>query len=172
MLLQLLVVVVADDETQLCLFGRPADPHRVDKALAAFGRLRRQPIAWERRDEISRELEAVDELPFRGSRVGSTAVDGDQDLLRRERLVLERTEAGAVKRVGEVRAELVEVEMDRATTHLLVDRETDTHRSACQLRMLREPRDRRHDLGDARLVVGAEKRCPVARDDVVTHPCR
>ena len=73
----------------------------------------------------------------------------------------------AVERVGEVGAELVEIEEVRPPARLLVDGEADADRRPWRLGMARQPRDRRHDLGHAGLVVGTEQRRAVARDDVV-----
>ena len=50
---------------------------------------------------------------------------------------------------------------------LLVGREGDAQRRARQLGMGRQVRDRGHDLGDARLVVGAQQRVAARADDVV-----
>ena len=55
-----------------------------------------------------------------------------------------------------------------AAGDLLVDREADAHRRMLELRAPLQVRDRSHDLGDARLVVGAEQRRAVSRDDVVS----
>ncbi len=69
-------------------------------------------------------------------------------------------------------AEAVDVEVLGAATHLLVDRERDADRHARPLRMTSEIRDRGHDLGDPRLVVGAQERRAVARHEVVTDTGR
>ena len=54
-----------------------------------------------------------------------------------------------------------------AAGDLLVDREADADRSMLELRIPLEVRDGGHDLRDAGLVVGAEQRRTVGRDDVV-----
>src|SRR5260370_6624264 len=57
-------------------------------------------------------------------------------------------------------------------TTLFRSREPDPDRSVRDLGMLRQVFDRRHDLGDAGLVVGAEQRGARGGDDVVAHLVR
>ena len=84
----------------------------------------------------------------------AVALDADAELRRRESLLVDLPHLRAVERVGEVRAELLDVEMFHPPADLLVDGEADTDRRVLDLRMLREVRDGRHDLGHARFVVG------------------
>jgi hypothetical protein len=100
------------------------------------------------------------------------AADRHADRRRRERLDLELAEVGAVERVGDVRAECVEVEVLGAAPDLLVHRERDADRRARALAVASEAPHRSHDLGDPGLVVGAEERRPVARHEVVTDTRR
>ncbi len=99
-----------------------------------------------------------------------TPVERDLQLDRRERLVLDLAHDRPVDGVGEVGAEVLEVEVIGAVADLLVDREGDPRTGPRHLGMREEPRDGGHDLGDAGLVVGAEERRPVRRDDVVADP--
>ena len=71
-LLELRVVVVADDERQLDLGIVAADHVRMDEALALLGRLGRQGVPRQARDEVGRQLDRVDELALRRRRGGST----------------------------------------------------------------------------------------------------
>src|SRR6186997_1939901 len=94
------------------------------------------------------------------------------DRLRRERLDLELAETRAVERVRDVRPEGVEVEVLGTAADLLVDGERHTERGPRALRMAHEIGDGGHDLRDPGLVVRAEERRPVARDDVVADAFR
>ena len=164
------VVVVADDEVDDRLLRVARDPVRVDVALAILGRLGREPVGRERSDELGRELDGVHELALRGAGMDREPVDRHAHRSRRERLDLDLAETRAVERVGDLRPESVEIEVLRPAPDLLVDRERDADRCATPLGRPREIGDRRHDLGDAGLVVGAEERRAVARHDVVTDP--
>lgn len=97
----------------------------------------------------------------------SSPVDRDDDLPGIERLGLDLAEPGAVERVGVLGAEIGEVEMVGAAADLLVDGEADAKRRVLGPRVTLEAGDRRHDLGHPGLVVGAEQRCAVRRDEVV-----
>ena len=66
----------------------------------------------------------------------------------------------------------LDVEVVGAAPDLLVDREADAHGRARLGRCLAEVGDGGHDLRHACLVVGAEQRRAVARDDVVPDPRR
>ncbi len=97
------------------------------------------------------------------------ARDGEGDRGGGEGLVLQFADLRAVERVGAARGERVEVEEGRALADLLVGGEADPQRRPGQLGVGGEVRDRRHDLGDARFVVGAEEGVAAARDEVVAH---
>jgi hypothetical protein len=99
--------------------------------------------------------------------VGVDAVDGDRDLLGRERLVLQLAEVRAVERVGADGAEALDVEQRRALADLLVGREAHAQRGAREFRVRGQMGDGGHDLGHAGLVVGAEQRVAAGGDDVV-----
>ena len=114
-------------------------------------------------------LIALTILPFDVPGMDAVALDPDPDLRRGERLVVDAADLRAVERVREVGAELLDVEVVDAAADLLVDGEADPDRRMLDLGMRREIGDRAHDLRDARLVVGAEQRRPVGRDDVVAR---
>ena len=75
--------------------------------------------------------------------------------------------AFAVHRVGELGAELFQVDLVDAAADLLVRREQDLDRAVLDLRVLDQELRGIHDLGEAGLVVGAEQRGAVGGDDVV-----
>src|ERR1700675_663863 len=100
------------------------------------------------------------------------AADRDPHRPRRERLDLELPEARSVECVCDVRSESVEIEVFGAAADLLVDSERNSDRCPRALGMTCEVRDGGHDLRDPRLVVRAEQRRPVARNDVVADALR
>ena len=100
------------------------------------------------------------------------APDRDDDLPRVEGLGLDLAELGAVERVGVLGAEPLEIDVLRAARDLLVHREADTQRRMLDVGIPLQVGDRRHDLGHARLVVGAEQRGAVGGDDVVADLLR
>ena len=89
------------------------------------------------------------------------------DLRGGERLVLDLAGGGAVDRVRGDCAERVDREVDDAASDLLVGVERDLHRAVLQLGMRDEVGDGGHDLRDPRLVVRAEQRRAVGRDQLV-----
>ena len=143
----------------------------MDESLAPLGRLRRELVARQGGDEVGRELDGIHELALRRPGMLAAALDRHLQLARRERLDLELADARAVERVGGLGPERLDVEVVGAAPDLLVDRERDPHRGPRLVRAA-EVRDGGHDLGDAGLVVGAEQRRAVARDDVVADARR
>ncbi len=144
----------------------------MDVTLPPLRRLRGEPSLRNREDELGRELYRVHELALRGARVDGQAADRHAHRSRREGLHLELAEIRPVERVGDVRAERVEIEVLGSATDLLVDGEGDADRRAPAISIPREVGDRGHDLRDPGLVVGAEERGAVAGDDVVADARR
>src|ERR1700693_843026 len=139
----------------------------MDEALPAGGRLGREGVGRERRDDSRGQPQRTDELPGRLPRVDVDAVDREDCLHCTESLVLKLAERGAVDRVRELRAEAIYVEQGCALADLLVWREGNPQRRTRQLRMRGEVRHRGHDRGDAGLVVSAEQRVAARADDLV-----
>ena len=73
----------------------------------------------------------------------------------------------AVHGVGEVGAELFQIDLVDAAADLLVGREQDLDGAVLDLRILDQELRGIHDLGETGLVVGAEQRGAVGGDDVV-----
>jgi hypothetical protein len=142
----------------------------MDEPLTLLGRLGREPVAGKLLEQPRGELDRVHHLPLRRPRMDAMAADADTHLGCGERLVVDPPDLGAVQRVGEVRSECVDVEVLDAAADLLVHGEADADRRVLDLRVADEIGDRGHDLGHARLVVGAEEGRPVRRDDVVADP--
>ena len=80
------------------------------KPSRSDGRLGRQRVGRQRRDDPRSESQGVDQLARRLTRVDVDAIDGQHRLDRRERLVLQLAQLGAVDRVGAACAEPLDVE--------------------------------------------------------------
>ena len=104
--------------------GRPLDVAddlvRMDEALAVGGGLGREPFAREGGEEVSGRLDRVDEDTLCGSRVGGAADESDRRLQGAERLGLDLAAVRPVEGVGDVGAELREIEPVRAAPDFLV----------------------------------------------------
>ena len=112
-------------------------------------------------------LIAFTSSPFAQPGMDRAALDRHPHLRAGERLALHLACGRAVDRVRGDRAERVDREVDDAAADLLVRVERDLDRAVRHLGMRYEIRDRGHDLGDPGLVVGAEQRRAVGRDQVV-----
>jgi hypothetical protein len=165
-------VEVARDEAQLRVRGRPGETVRVNEAVAPLGGLGRAVAFRQPLEQPRSELDRVDHLPLRRARMHAEPFDADAHLRRGERLVVDPSHLGAVERVAEVGAELVDVEVVDATSHLLVDGEADANRRVLDLRVRDEIGDGAHYFGHACFVVGAEQRGAIRGDDVVSDSCR
>ena len=111
MLGELLRVEVARDEPELGLCGRAGDSRRVDEPLASLGRLGRAVVLREPLDDVRRELDRVHHLVLRRPGMDAVSFDADPHLGGGERLVVDAADLGAVERVREVGAELLDVEV-------------------------------------------------------------
>ena len=85
--------------------------------------------------------------------------------------MLELAAASTIQRVGAERTKTGDVEVIGAAADLFVRREPDPDDAVRDLGMLQQVLDRRHDLGDAGLVVRAEQGRAGRRDDVVADAC-
>ena len=97
------------------------------------------------------------------------SVEGDRHRVGGETLHLDLAAPAAVEGIGELRAEACDVEMLRAAADFLVRREPEPDGPVRHLGMSHENGGRRHDFGDAGLVVRAEQRRPRRGHDVVAH---
>ena len=163
------IVVVARDEPERCLRRRPDDARRMDVPLAPLGRLGRERVPRQRRDDIREQLERVHQSPLCRARMDADPLDRELELVRGERLGLDLADPRPVERVCEVGAEVVEVEMIRSLADLLVHRERDP-RGRTRGIVVHEVRKGRHDHRNTRLVVRAEQGRPVAGHEVVADP--
>ena len=171
-LLEERVVVVAQDDAQLDDRRVAGDLVDVDESLALVRRLRREAVARQPDDDLRGQLERVHEPVLAPAGMLGAPVDGHDEARRGERLVVQLAGGRAVERVRRLGPEALEVEVVGARAELLVGVEADAQRPVRKLGMRDQVRDRRHDLGDTRLVVGAEQRRAVARDQVVPDVIR
>ena len=138
----------------------------MQEALVALGRLGRL-IDRQAVDEPGGIAHGIDHLALGEAGMDAHAPDGHERSARVEVLALERADFAAVERVGIGRAEERNVEVFRAAGHFLVGGEADAQARMRHLGMGLDPGDHLHDLGDARLVVGAQKRRAVREDHVL-----
>ena len=99
--------------------------------------------------------------------MGRDALDGDGGAVGREGFVLDIPGGFAVHRIGEVGAELFQVGLIDAAADFFVGREQDLDGAVPDIWILNQEPRCIHDLGEAGLVVGAQQRGAVGRDDVV-----
>ena len=145
----------------------PEIADRMQKAFLALGGFRRAGVLWQAIDDGGGDLDRVLHLALGKAGMGADAFDGDGGAVGRKRLVLDIPRGFAVHRVGEIGAELFQVDLVDAAADLLVGREQDLDRAVLDLRVLNQELRRIHDLGEAGLVVGAQQRGAIGRDDVV-----
>ena len=137
------------------------------ESLAAFGGFRRAGVLRQAVDDGGCDLDRVLHASLGEAGMGADALDRDGGAVGGKRLVLEVPGALAVHGVGEVGAEFLQVDLVDAAADLLVGREQDLDGAVLDVRVAHQELGRIHDLGDAGLVVGAEQRGAVTRDDVV-----
>ena len=123
-------------------------------------------------DDGGRDLDGVLHLALGKTGMGRDAFDGDAGAVGRKGLVLDMARAFAVHGVGELGAELFQVRLVDAAADLFIRREQDFDRAVLDLGVVDQKLRGIHDLGEARLVVGAQQSGAVGRDDVVTDLVR
>src|SRR5690606_23798324 len=97
------------------------------------------------------------------------ALERDDGLVRGERLHVDLAGEASVDGEGYRAVEALEREVVRAAADLLVGIEAYAHCWPLELRLLDEDLEGAHDRGDAGLVVRAQERPAVGRDDGVAH---
>ena len=139
----------------------------MQKALLAFGGFRRAGVFGQAIDDGRGDLDRMLHLALGKTGMGADALDGDGGAVGGKRLVLDISGGFAVHRIGEVGAELFQVDLVDAAADLFVRREQDLDGAVLDLRMVDQELRRIHDLGEAGLVVGAQQRGAVGGDDVI-----
>src|SRR5260221_1411780 len=138
----------------------------MQKALLALGGFRRAGLFRQALDDGGGYLDRVLNFALGKAGMGADAFDGDGGGVGGESLVLDIPRGFAVDRVGKIGTEFLQVGLVDAATDLFVGREQDLDGAVLDLRIVDQEMRRIHDLGDAGLVVGAEQRRVVRRDDV------
>ena len=99
--------------------------------------------------------------------MGADAFDGDGGGIGGEGFVLDIPGGFPVDGVGKISTELLQVDLVDAAADLFVRREQDLDGAMLDLRIVDQEMRRIHDFGKPGLVVGAEQRGAIRRDDVV-----
>ena len=139
----------------------------MQKALLAFGGLRRATVLRQAVDDGGGDLDRVLHLALGKTGMGADAFDGDGGAVGREGLVLDIPRGFAVDRIGKVGAELFQVGLVDAAADLFIGREQDLDGAVLDLRIADQELRGIHDFGEAGLVVGAEQGGAIGGDDVV-----
>ena len=137
----------------------------MDKPVSAVGRLGGKAVLRQAVEERAKDLDRIDDHPLADARVGVDPGDGDDGEIGGKRLGVDFPRAEAVEGVADDGADTPDVEMLRAAADLLVAGEDKPDRAVQHLAALHEPGGGRHDHRYPRLVVGAEERRAVGRDD-------
>ena len=158
---------VADDKVDPGFLQRAGNADRMQETFLAFGGFRRAGVLRQAIDDGGRDLDGVFHLALGKAGMGGDALDGDGGAVGGKGLVLDIARAFAVHRVGEIGAELFQVRLVDAAADLFVGREQDLDGAVLDLGVVEQELRGIHDLGEPGLVVGAEQRGAVGRDDIV-----
>ena len=164
---ELRAVMVADDITQRRLFNRAAHSDQMVESLIAL-RVFRRLEARQHHGYLVSDTHRVTHLMVRRTRVHIQTVHMDLGTRCIEVLKLQLTDCTAIHRIGEIGTELLNVKMVCSAADLFVRRETDTHFTMLDLRVLDEVFHRRHDLGNTGFVICAQKGSGVRHNDVLS----
>ena len=123
--LQAFVGEIAHDEADRGFLQRAGDADRMQKTLLALGGLRRAGVFRQPVDDGGGDLDGVLHLALGEAGMGADALDGDGGAVGRKRLVLDIPGGLAVDRVGEIGAELLQVDLVDAAADLFIGREQD-----------------------------------------------
>ena len=136
------------------------------EALASLGGFRRlvpgQPV-----DDRRGDLDGILHAALGIACVDGDAADRDLDAVGGEGFGLDRSGRASVHGVADIGAELCKVDLVDPAADLLVGGEQQPDRAVADIGVLDQDLRGGHDFGDARLVVGAEQRRAVGRDDIV-----
>ena len=133
--LQTVPFEIAQDEVELGRRRCAAHLVEVDESLAVARGLRRQRDVGQRVDDLGGQVQGIDQDVLGLAGVGGHALDGHDRLVRRERLVDDLAELGAVQRVGDVGLQVVRQIGVDAAADLLVRREADPDRAVGEVRV-------------------------------------
>ncbi len=139
----------------------------MDEALSYTCRLRGAGGLRQELDDLGGQMERVDQFVLGGSCVDGDALDLDRRLVGRESFVDDLAHRAPVKRIGDIRAQILRQRRIDAAADLFVRRKTDPERSVPDLRIGQQMRGDGHGNGDPGLVVGAEQGLAAGRDDIL-----
>ena len=140
---------------------------RMHVAFVAVGCLGREAMAWQAMHELRGKLDGAHHPALRVTWVHVEPFEGHGDCVGREVFDLELPSLRPVERVGETRAEPVDVEILRAAADLLVRCKADLDRPVRDLRMGHQMLRGGHDLRHTGFVVRPKQRQARCGDDVV-----
>ena len=169
--LELRTVVITDDVLHLRFLDTAAHPVEMVEALIALGIhrvLKRRQQALEFHADEQRVLH----LELRTAWVNADTVYCDLPGSGIEILILELAEHSTIDRIGDIRAEIRNVETVRTASDLLIRGEANADFSVLYLRMRQEVLRHRHDFCNARLIVGTKQRRTVRYDEVLAPQIR
>ena len=159
-LMELFRRVVPDDIVHCCGLHVPGKAQEMEEPFIPLG-CRRSFVGREDGREFHAQEDGVHHLVPGLARVDTPSVDRHPGTGGVEGLVADLPRFPAVHGVGEIRTELLQVQQARPVADLLVGGEGHLHAAVDKLRMGRHIFQGRHDLGDPRLVIGAEEGRPV-----------
>src|SRR4051794_29593351 len=97
----------------------------MEKALPAFGGFRRAGVLWQAVEDARRDLDGMLHPALGKTGMGADALNGNGDAVSGEGFVLDVARGFAVDGIGEIGAELVQVDLVDAAADLLVGREQE-----------------------------------------------
>ena len=167
LLLEFRSVMVADDIIHLCFFHTAVHHIEMIEALIAFCVHR----ILERRKqtlEFHADKQRVLHLELRAAWVNAGTVNRNLPGSGIEILILELTERSTIDGIGDVRAEIRNIETVCTPTDFLIRCKANADFSMLYLRVRQKMFRHGHNLCDARLVVGAEQRRTVRYDQILS----
>ncbi|MPL97912.1 hypothetical protein SDC9_44108 [bioreactor metagenome] len=152
--------VVPDDVVHGSGLHIPGKAQEVEEPFVFLG-CRRSFVGREHGGQLQAQEDGVHHLVLGLAGMDAPSVDRHPGPGGVEGLVAYLPHFPAVHGVGEIGAELLQVQQARPVADLLVGGEGNLHAAVDELRMGRHVLQGRHDLGDSRLVIGAEEGRPV-----------
>lgn len=168
LLLELGGIVITDDIARRGMVDRGRNALEVIEALVVLGVFRALRIR-EQRVKVAEQIARVDHAALGVTGMDGLALKVNGCLGGVKALPLQLANGTAVDRVGVLAAKGLDVQQLGAVTDLFVWAKTNAECGVGQRGVLSDTRDKRHDLGDAGLVVGAQQRGAVTADQVLTH---
>ena len=122
--------------------------------------------------EFHADEQCILHLELRAAWVNADTVNHNLPGSSIEILILELTEGSAVYRIGDIRAEIRNIETVCTPTDFLIRCKANADFSMLYLRVRQKMFRHGHNLCDARLIVGAEQRRAIRHDEVLAPQLR